>query len=138
MQLALEKSTIYNAIHWRLGSALIGNDMISQYRSKPLDDQRWISEAQRVFESSLARAQFDAWSIASGEDSVLEGSGGYVDSTPREAGNLCGIYKFNSSAIHQHHAYCFCFALVCTVDCLVSKSQGGRPDQILWLENACS
>jgi len=42
--------------------------------------------------------QFDAWSIGSGEDSVLEGKGGYRDETPEGVGDegLCGIVMVQS------------------------------------------
>ena len=95
MKWSLESSTIKDAITWRLGSALIAQDRVSQYRSLPLPDNHWEAEAARLFETSLARIHFDAWSIASGEDRELPG---YIELTPDEArGQLCGLYKFNST-----------------------------------------
>ena len=97
MKLSLFKSNVYDSIAKRLGSALIAQDKVSQFTSEALDDKHWMKEAERLFATSLARTQFDAWSIASGEDWIHEGNDGYVNLTPDEAGNLCGIFKFNST-----------------------------------------
>ncbi|KAK3372201.1 hypothetical protein B0H63DRAFT_484060 [Podospora didyma] len=93
MKLALEQSNIYDSIMGRLGSALIAQEKVIQSTSAGLPDNHWELEAARLFATSLARIQFDAWSIASGEDRDQEG---YVDETPSEAGNLCGLFKFKS------------------------------------------
>src|SRR5204862_4833662 len=66
------------------------------YTSKPLSDGHWMDEARNLFETSLARIQFDAWNIASGEDQVHEGQDGFVNWTPGEAGNLCGFFKYKA------------------------------------------
>lgn len=94
MKLSLEKSGIYNTIVRRLGSALIAQERVSQYNSDRLSNNHWQLEAARLFATSLALIQYEAWSIASGEDSQEEG---YIWLTPDEAGNLCGLFKFNSS-----------------------------------------
>lgn len=96
MKLALEFSNTYESISTRLGSALIAQEKISQFMSLPLNDTHWQIEAARMFSTSLARAQFDAWSIASGEDSVHEGVDGFINQTPDEAGDLCGFFLFKS------------------------------------------
>lgn len=86
-------SSIYDSILGRLGSALIAQERVSQYTSAGLGNDHWKLEAARLFATSLARIQFDAWSIASGEDRREEG---FVDETPDEAGDLCGHFKFKS------------------------------------------
>lgn len=68
MKLSLENSNIYDSILKRLGTALLAQHKITQYTSEPLSDDHWMLEARRLFEISLARIQFDAWNIASGED----------------------------------------------------------------------
>lgn len=95
MKLALGSSNIYDAIVRRLGTALIAQERVSQSLSRALGDGHWKSEAARLFATSLARIQFDALVIASGEDSDQEG---YIDMAPDEAGNLCGLFKFKSSS----------------------------------------
>jgi hypothetical protein len=95
--LSLLNSNIYDSIAKRLGTALIAHGLISQYNSVALDDFHWVTEAERLFATSLARIQFDAMNIASGEDWVHVGQDGYVDKTPDEAGDLCGIFKFKST-----------------------------------------
>ena len=97
MKWALEFSNIYHSIAKRLGTALVAQDMISQYTSVPLGDEHWVDEAERLFATSLARIQFDVWSIGSGEDSVHEGKDGYRDEKPKGIGELCGLVKFQST-----------------------------------------
>ncbi|KAK3313322.1 hypothetical protein B0H66DRAFT_565878 [Apodospora peruviana] len=102
MKLSLAFSNTYDSIVHRLGSALIAQEKISQYTSAPLADTHWMLEAERLFATSLARVQFDAWTIASGADRPTGEAGdheGYVDLTPDEAGDLCGggLFKFRST-----------------------------------------
>jgi hypothetical protein len=97
MRLALKDSTIYNSIALRLGTALVAQDMVSQQLSLTLPEDHWMTEAKRLFATSLALAQIKAWSIASGEDADLEED--WEDQTPDEAkaaGGLCNLLKFNS------------------------------------------
>ncbi|KAH6955848.1 hypothetical protein BKA56DRAFT_625006 [Ilyonectria sp. MPI-CAGE-AT-0026] len=94
MRLSMEAaSNIYDSIVGRLGSALIAQERVSQSTSDGLRNDHWKLEAARLFATSLARIQYEAWSIASGEDRREEG---FVDVTPDEAGDLCGIFKFKS------------------------------------------
>jgi hypothetical protein len=94
MKWSLESSTIYDSIKWRLGTALLAQEKVSQSRSRPLSDNHWEAEAERLFATSLARIQFDAWSVARGKDREQPG---YVEVTPDEGrGKLCRLYKFNS------------------------------------------
>ena len=95
MKWSLENSNTYDSIKWRLGTALLAQESISQSVSKPLPPNQWELEASQLFATSLARIQYDAWGIARGQDRERPG---YVDVTPDdvEGGALCGIYKFNS------------------------------------------
>jgi hypothetical protein len=94
MKYSLIKSNTYDSIRLRLGSALLAQQRVGQSRSLPLPDNHWVEEAEHLFRTSLARAQFDAWSIASGEDHDITT---YNDTLPDEAkGRVCGIFKFNS------------------------------------------
>ena len=95
MKWSLERSTIYDSITWRLGSALIAQESISQsIASNRLHPRQWEIEAEQLFATSLARIQFDAMAIAIGEG---KGRAGYQEVTPGEAkGQLCNLYKFRT------------------------------------------
>ena len=94
MKWSLENSNTYNSIKWRLGTALLAQESVSQFVSLPLPSNQWEIEASQLFATSLARIQYDALGIATGEDRQRPG---YVEVTPDEAkGHLCEIYKFKS------------------------------------------
>jgi hypothetical protein len=104
MKFALAKATIYDAIQTRLGDALIAQEMVTGYQSRDLVADpdhpwklHWMRETERLFQTSLARIQFDAWSIGSGEDEKRVLNDGYSNYTDVEAGNLCGLFKFKST-----------------------------------------
>ena len=95
MKWSLENSNVYDAIKFRLGTALLAQQSISQSISEPLSSNHWELEASHMFATSLARIQFDAWAIATGEDHDRPG---YVEVTPEEAkGRLCNIVKIKTS-----------------------------------------
>ena len=95
MKWALENSNTYDSIKWRLGTALLAQESVSQSISIPLSPYQWQLEAGQLFATSLARVQYDAWKMATGEDRQRPG---YVEVTPDEAkGRLCGLYKFKTS-----------------------------------------
>ena len=90
-----ESSTVYDSIKWRLGTALLAQESVSQSVSNPLSPDQWEMESSQLFATSLARIQYDAWGIARGEDRERPG---YVEVTPDEArGHLCRLYKSNST-----------------------------------------
>ncbi|CAD6575328.1 MAG: hypothetical protein ASARMPRED_007188 [Alectoria sarmentosa] len=95
MKWSLENSNTYDSIKWRLGTALLAQESVSQSVSIPLSPYQWQLEASQLFATSLARIQYDAWKIATGEDRERPG---YIEVTPDEAtGRLCRLYKFKSS-----------------------------------------
>jgi hypothetical protein len=96
---SLEHSDTYYSIAKRLGTALVAQEMISQYTSVPLSDRHWVVEAERLFATSLARIQYDVWSVGSGEDRIHVGEDGYRDDAPKRvrAKGLCGHVKFQSA-----------------------------------------
>lgn len=94
MKWSLENSDTYNSVQWRLGNALLAQEMISQSTSRPLARNQWQLEAKQMFATSLARIQYDTRKIALGVDSDHPQ---YVEETPDEARDrLCGIYKFKT------------------------------------------
>lgn len=95
LKYALKSSNTYDSIKLRLGSGLLAQQRVGQSRSMPLADNHWQLEAEHLFKTSLARAQFDAWSIASAED---HDNPTYTDTLPDEArGSMCGLFKFQAS-----------------------------------------
>lgn len=95
MKYSLQKSNIYDSIKLRLGGGLLAQQRVGQSRSRPLPDNHWQLEAEQLFKTSLARAQFDAWSIASAED---HDNPTYTDTIPTEAqGQMCNLFKFQTS-----------------------------------------
>ncbi|KAM7196669.1 hypothetical protein V8F33_006009 [Rhypophila sp. PSN 637] len=107
MKLSLYSSSMYDSIVWRLGNALIAQERVAQFISTPLPDNHWVAEVERGFASSLARIQFDAWEISSGVGRQHEGDDGYVEYTPAEAGDMCGLYKFKSTGYKNVDATAF-------------------------------
>ena len=96
--LSLIHSNTYDSLKWRLGTALLAQEKVSQSVSRPLSDHHWQLEASHLFATSLARIQYDAWAIATGRDRERIG---YVNTTnnymPEAQGHLCGLYKFKTS-----------------------------------------
>ncbi|KAI4151715.1 MAG: hypothetical protein LQ340_003340 [Diploschistes diacapsis] len=93
---SLESSTVYDALAWRLGRALLAQESIGQsVASGQLHASRqWEDEAEHLFATSLARIQFDAMAIATGAGRERPG---YRDMTPDEGrGKLCGLWKFKT------------------------------------------
>ena len=124
MKWSLESSTIYQSLSFRLGTALLAQEYVSQFVSRPLSSDHWEAEVSQLFATSLARIQYDAWNIASGEDRARPG---YVERTPDEAkGRLCGMYKFKSVAYTNVNLLGLIFlpltALIIRLLCLEVKS----------------
>lgn len=95
MKWSMKNSNIYDSIKWRLGTALLAQESISQSISDPLSHDQWQLEASQLFATSLAHIQYDAWGIAIGEGREQPG---YVEVTPDEAkGRLCRLYKFRTA-----------------------------------------
>lgn len=95
LRLAANKSTTFNAIDYRGGSALDAQDKIRDDVSQPLhrDPPQWIMESWALFNASLARIQYDALDIANGTGWDKEPL--YSPRTPESLrGNLCGITTF--------------------------------------------
>jgi hypothetical protein len=89
---ALRKSTAFHAIEFRLGNALLAQESVGDYESLPLNSDQWIAESKSLFNTSLARIQFDALDIATG---VGHEKASYEPVTPSWArGKLCGFYRF--------------------------------------------
>ncbi|KAF2684654.1 hypothetical protein K458DRAFT_431541 [Lentithecium fluviatile CBS 122367] len=99
MYASLYKADIYYAIAKRQGRGLLAQNLVSQYFSEGLGDDPWVAEVQNLVSTALARAQVNAWSVASGEDSIHEGRDGYISLTDGY-GDLCGMFKYNPQGYH--------------------------------------
>ncbi|RYN56306.1 hypothetical protein AA0118_g8267 [Alternaria tenuissima] len=91
---ALKKSNTYDSIKLRLGSSLLAQQRVGEARSQALANNHWELEAEHMFKTSLARAQFDAWSLASGEDHDQDTCKNTVDEF---AEGMCGLFKFRAA-----------------------------------------
>lgn len=99
---AMRRTSTFRSIEYRLGSALVAAESISDFESRQLDKEQWIIESKALFNTSLARLQFNALDIAVGDrpvgDAAAGHEGAYHDTTPSWArGKLCGKYKFHVS-----------------------------------------
>ncbi|KAK6081590.1 hypothetical protein SCUP515_02837 [Seiridium cupressi] len=97
---ALRRSSSFRSIRYRLGSALVAAESISDFESRQLDKEQWIIESKALFNTSLSRLQFNMLDIATGDRPVGDVAAGfedaYHDTTPSWArGRMCGKYKFN-------------------------------------------
>lgn len=110
MVYSLKKSNAYDSIKLRLGSSLIAQQRVGLARSQPLADNHWQLEAEHMFKTSLARAQFDAWSLASGEDNDDET---YMNTVPNKMGDMCGLFKFH--AIGHVNVQIWPFFVLCAI-----------------------
>lgn len=91
---ALYKTDIYYSFAKRQGRSLLAQKKVSQYFSSSLGDDPWVDEVESWVRTALARTSINTWSVASGEDSVHAGKGGFIELT-KHSGNLCGMYKFH-------------------------------------------
>ena len=91
---ALKKSNTYDSIKLRLGSSLLAQQRVGEARSQALANNHWELEAEHMFKTSLARAQFDAWSLASGEDHDQDT---YKNTVDEFAEDMCGLFKFRAA-----------------------------------------
>lgn len=92
MYASLLKTNIFYSLIKRLGRGLLAQKLVAGYVSEGSDGDHWVNEVRNLVETIHARAQINAWNIASGAD---EGEGGYYRaSNPDEVGNWCHRYKF--------------------------------------------
>lgn len=90
---ALNRSTTFAAIQFQLGKALVAQDSVGDFESRQLSEEQWVIESQALFNTSLARIQFDALDIAIGLGRDGELGAPYESQTPDWA-HLCGRYGF--------------------------------------------
>jgi hypothetical protein len=90
---SFERSTIADAIKFRMGRALLAQDMVTLYASAQLAPNQWEIEFEQLFKTSLARIQYNLLDIAVGAGKGLRG----YDEVEKDTwghGRLCGKYKY--------------------------------------------
>ncbi|KAK8024535.1 hypothetical protein PG993_012601 [Apiospora rasikravindrae] len=123
-----KRTSTYNSLRYRRGSALVAADGISDFESRQLDDEQWIIESQALFRTSLARLQFNARDFALGDRPQGRYRDAYNNTTPDWAryGN-CVPYKFplpsQYTNIHVDH---FAFFLI-PIGLLVGSLKASYP-----------
>ncbi|KAF1962029.1 hypothetical protein CC80DRAFT_488398 [Byssothecium circinans] len=122
---ALFKTDIYFSIAKRQGRGLQAQKVVAQYFSETLGDDPWVREVESLVTTSLARTQINAWSVASGEDSVHEGKDGYISLTDKY-GDLCGKFKYNPLGYHSLRFIPF-VVMLCSVPALLLLSLEWKP-----------
>jgi hypothetical protein len=90
---SLYKTDLYYSLAKRQGRSLLAQKLVSQYFSAALGDDHWVAEVQNWVRTALARTSINTWSVASGEDAVHEGKGGFTELT--RGFDLCGKYIYN-------------------------------------------
>jgi hypothetical protein len=90
---SLYKTDLYYSLAKRQGRSLLAQKLVSQYFSAALGDEHWVAEVQNWVRTALARTSINTWSVASGEDAVHEGKGGFTELT--RGYDLCGKYIYN-------------------------------------------
>jgi hypothetical protein len=90
---ALRESTIFKSIHFRLGDALVAQEKVGDYESFKLDDTQWVIESQRLFNTSLARIQYDAFDIGIGSGHEKD-TYHRTDPSWITVNDMCKKYKF--------------------------------------------
>jgi hypothetical protein len=106
MYTSLYHTDIYDSIKKRLGRGLLAQKLVSGYFSDGLSNYHWVDEIENMVKIAHARTQINAWSVASGEDSIHEGKDGYYSIT-ETYGDLCGRYKFNPQGYASFHLAAF-------------------------------
>jgi hypothetical protein len=93
MNYSLLYSNMFTSLELRLRTALLAQKNVSQYISPGLEEDHWKREMENLFNTSLARIQLDALSIASGEGRGLDG---FVRQLPEKGSGLdiCRLFKF--------------------------------------------
>ncbi|ETS73756.1 hypothetical protein PFICI_14702 [Pestalotiopsis fici W106-1] len=117
---ALRRSSTFQSIENRLGEALVASESISDFESPQLDKEQWIIESQALFNTSLARLQFNMLDMATGNHPTGAAAGGfesaYENSTPawakRQMGRMCDNYKFHMSGPYTNISIPYAVALL--------------------------
>ncbi|KAK7181217.1 hypothetical protein PSPO01_12694 [Paraphaeosphaeria sporulosa] len=88
---SLFQTDIFDSIKMRQGRALKAQEAVAGYFSTSLGHEPWANEVENLVAIAHARSQINAWSVASGEDSIHETERyKLVNGTQ----NTCGLFKY--------------------------------------------
>jgi hypothetical protein len=90
LTLALDFSTSCGSVQYRQAEALDAQMKIADTQSLPLAPKQWQVEAEKIFQTSLARMQSNVYDIVRGTAASFEGYQNVMD--PKYAG-ICGLVK---------------------------------------------
>ncbi|KAH8745060.1 hypothetical protein BGZ57DRAFT_960450 [Hyaloscypha finlandica] len=88
--LALDYSTACGSIQFRGAEALDAQAKIAHMRSLPLPENQWQVEAEKMFQTSLARMQLNVFNLVRG---TASGFDGYEDILPEKYRGVCKLVK---------------------------------------------
>jgi hypothetical protein len=105
-------SSMGSSIGYRKAEGLDANSKVVGDSSLPLDAEQWKVEVLQLFQTSLARIQIYARSIARGNPDIpIYGRLNVMDTLPRLRG-LCNMYKFKSTGWRNINVVGFLSAIV--------------------------
>ncbi|KAK7973197.1 hypothetical protein PG988_007331 [Apiospora saccharicola] len=109
-----KRTSTYNSLRYRRGSALMAADGISDYESRQLSDEQWIIESQALFRTSLARLKFNARDFSTSNRPRGPYTDAYNNTTPNWARREnCVPYKFPLPGQYANVRVAdFCFLLI--------------------------
>lgn len=88
---SLFQTDIFDSIKMPQGRALKAQEAVAGYFSTSLGPEAWANEVENLVTIAHARSQINAWSVASGEDSIHEKERyQLVNGTE----NTCGLFKY--------------------------------------------
>jgi hypothetical protein len=116
---ALRRTSTFQSIKSRLGEALVASQSLNDFFSPQLDKDQWIIESQALFNTSLARLQFNMLDMATGNHPTGAAAGGfesaYENSTPdwakADMERMCDKYKFHMSGSYTNIRVSYALAL---------------------------
>jgi hypothetical protein len=88
--LALDYSTACGSTQFRGAEALDAQSKIAHMRSLPLAEKQWQVEAEKMFQTSLARMQLNVFNVARGTASSFDG---YENILPEKYRGICKLVK---------------------------------------------
>jgi hypothetical protein len=119
------------SINYRLGNALDAQSKLVQKSSLPLAAEQWEVEVQQLFETSLARIQIEAWTIARGTGTADLPGLDILDNPDLPFREMCRLFKFRSVGWKNINvsgvAFCVVGGLLVII-CSVKK------EEQLWIE----